>query len=112
MNRRQFLATTSAAAASAAFATTLAPHSAAAQPAARKKGVLLMNRIGPSTSNLYVANADGSGERKLLADPTIRRRLAAQGVEPKPLTPDAFAKLIAQDYQAMAKVVKVVGKVE
>jgi len=50
--------------------------------------------------------------RKLLADPTIRQRLAAQGVEPKPLTPDAFAKLIAEDYQAMAKVVKVVGKVE
>jgi tripartite-type tricarboxylate transporter receptor subunit TctC len=50
--------------------------------------------------------------RKLLADPTIRRRLAAQGVEPKPLSPEAFAQLIAEDYQAMAKVVKVVGRVE
>ena len=38
----------------------------AAAPAGRKKGVMLMNRIGPSASDLYVANADGTGERKLL----------------------------------------------
>jgi Tol biopolymer transport system component len=31
------------------------------------KDVMLMNRIGPSASALYVANADGTGERKLLA---------------------------------------------
>jgi len=49
---------------------------------------------------------------RLLANSTIRERLAAQGVEPRPLTPDAFARLIAEDYQAMAKVVKAVGKVE
>ena len=29
------------------------------------KDVMLMNRIGPSQSELYVANADGPGERKL-----------------------------------------------
>ncbi len=33
---------------------------------AGKKGVMLMNRIGPSSSDLYIANADGTGERKLL----------------------------------------------
>jgi Tol biopolymer transport system component len=38
--------------------------------AAKKKGVMLMNRIAPSISELYVANLDGSGERKLLADST------------------------------------------
>src|SRR5947209_20377210 len=32
------------------------------------KDVMLMNRIGPSKSELYVANADGSKERKLLPD--------------------------------------------
>jgi Tol biopolymer transport system component len=31
-----------------------------------KKGVMFMNRIGPSTSDLFIANADGTGERKLL----------------------------------------------
>ena len=30
------------------------------------KGIMLMNRIGPSSAELYIANADGSGERKLL----------------------------------------------
>ena len=32
------------------------------------KGVMLMNRIGPSTSELYIANADGTGEHKLFAN--------------------------------------------
>ena len=30
------------------------------------KDVMLMNRIGPSSSELYVANSDGSGEHKLI----------------------------------------------
>ncbi|MBV7538706.1 hypothetical protein KW842_23300 [Duganella sp. sic0402] len=34
----------------------------------KKKGVMLMNRIAPSISDLYIANLDGSNERKLLAD--------------------------------------------
>jgi Tol biopolymer transport system component len=33
-----------------------------------RKGVLLMNRIAPSGSELYIASLDGTGERKLLAD--------------------------------------------
>jgi Tol biopolymer transport system component len=33
---------------------------------AMAKNVMLMNRIGPSQSELYIANADGTGERKLL----------------------------------------------
>ena len=30
-----------------------------------KKGVMLMNRIGPSSSQIYIANADGSDEKLL-----------------------------------------------
>jgi Tol biopolymer transport system component len=33
-----------------------------------KKGVFFMNRIAPSISDVYIANLDGTGERKLLAD--------------------------------------------
>src|SRR5437868_1261426 len=33
---------------------------------ASAKGVMLMNRIGPSKLELYVANADGTGEHRLL----------------------------------------------
>ncbi|MCD7058632.1 hypothetical protein [Pelagibacterium xiamenense] len=31
-----------------------------------KKGVMLMNRIGPSSAQIYIANADGSDERLLM----------------------------------------------
>jgi Tol biopolymer transport system component len=34
----------------------------------KKKGVMLMNRIAPSISELYIADLDGANERKLLAD--------------------------------------------
>ena len=37
------------------------------KPKTGEKGVMLMNRIGPSTSELYMANADGTGEHKLFA---------------------------------------------
>src|ERR1700674_3131267 len=36
-----------------------------AVPPALAKNTILVNRIGPSASELFVANADGSGERKL-----------------------------------------------
>jgi hypothetical protein len=44
----------------------LRAHSSRGLPAPGKKGVMLMNRIGPSSSTLYVSNADGSNERQLL----------------------------------------------
>jgi len=36
-----------------------------------KKGVMLMNRIGPSASTLYIANSDGTDERPLLSGATM-----------------------------------------
>ena len=66
MDRRAFLV-------SAPAAILLASHTAASKSAApatgKKKGVMLMNRIGPSASDLYIANADGTQERKLLQTP-------------------------------------------
>ena len=58
---------------SAALATQL-PFAAVARAqgvvtsAVKKKGVMLMNRIAPSVSELFIANLDGSNERKLLVD--------------------------------------------
>jgi len=59
MNRRQFLSAVPA-------AILVAQKASAAVAQTRKNGVMLMNRIGPSSSELYIANADGTGERKLL----------------------------------------------
>ncbi len=36
-----------------------------------ERGVMLLNRIGPSTAELYIANADGTGERKLFSGSTF-----------------------------------------
>ncbi len=38
------------------------------QMVAAPRGVMLMNRIGPSTIDLFMANADGTGERKLFSN--------------------------------------------
>jgi Tol biopolymer transport system component len=62
MKRRAFL---QAGAAVAGAAILSKPFSVSAA-AAGKKGVMLMNRIGPSASTLYIADADGTNERKLL----------------------------------------------
>jgi Tol biopolymer transport system component len=40
-------------------------------PGSRPKGIMLMNRIGPSSAELHIANADGSGERKFLQNPVF-----------------------------------------
>lgn len=68
--------------------------------------------LAPAPTPAPVIGRINAAVAKLLASPTIRERLAAQGVEPRPLDPGAFARLIADDYQTMAKVVKTVGKVE
>lgn len=62
MKRRAFLT----AGAAVAGAALLPRPFAVAAAAAGKKGVMLMNRIGPSSSTLYLADADGSNERVLL----------------------------------------------
>jgi tripartite-type tricarboxylate transporter receptor subunit TctC len=49
---------------------------------------------------------------KLLRSPVILERLANQGVEPRALDPPAFEKLIREDYDNMAQVVKAVGRIE
>jgi WD40-like Beta Propeller Repeat len=61
MTRRQFLCRMPAA--------VLLAQLPLASAETRKKGVLLMNRIGPSSADLYIANADGTSERKLLQNP-------------------------------------------
>src|SRR6478609_9213022 len=72
-SRRSFLKGISAAVltthqASRAVAQNTVPGS---MPGSGSKGFMLMNRIGPSSAELYIANADGTGERRLLQDPVF-----------------------------------------
>jgi Tol biopolymer transport system component len=49
--------------------TTATSGSPTPSAAAGKKGVMLMNRISPAKSELYIANPDGTNERPLLKNP-------------------------------------------
>ncbi|KAK3319704.1 hypothetical protein B0T19DRAFT_467358 [Cercophora scortea] len=53
------------------FAQTPSPHAARGLPVPGKKGAMLLNRIGPSSSQLYIANADGTNERLLLGKQSV-----------------------------------------
>jgi Tol biopolymer transport system component len=55
------------------FLTAFAAAALAASPwsmATQTWGVMLMNRIGPTSADLYIANADGTGEKKVFATTT------------------------------------------
>jgi Tol biopolymer transport system component len=64
MHRRGFLAALPASLVLAQVAATAFGQTPSA--ATRKKGVMLLNRIGPKSQELFVANVDGSAERKFL----------------------------------------------
>ena len=69
MRRREFLKSLPAAAFLTRAGTAVARVGATLiRPVRGKKGVMLMNRIAPCSSTLFIANLDGSGERPLLAD--------------------------------------------
>ena len=68
--------------------------------------------LAPARTPKPVIERINAAVAKLLKDPTILGRLHAQGVEPRALPPEAFARLVADDYATMAKVVKTVGKVQ
>ena len=66
MDRRKFVL-----GASASLALAQAPVGALAAAAVPKKKGFLLNRIGPSASQIFIANADGSNERKLVDSGTL-----------------------------------------
>ena len=68
--------------------------------------------LAPARTPRAVVGRINAEVAKLLRDPVILKRLAGQGVVPRPLSPDAFERLIRDDYEDTAKMVKVVGTFE
>jgi Tol biopolymer transport system component len=66
MDRRQTLRFLGTATLAAQIPTFALAQSSTTAASSSSKGVMLMNRIAPSVSELFIANLDGSGERKLL----------------------------------------------
>ena len=51
--------------------------------------------------------------RKAMADPVVAEKLSAQTLDPMPMSPDAFAKFMRQDFDKLREVVRISGaKVE
>src|SRR5437660_9675765 len=68
--------------------------------------------LAPAKTPAAVIARINAAVAKLLREPVILARLAGQGVEPRPLNPEAFERLIGEDYEDMARVVKAVGRIE
>ena len=65
--------------------------------------------LGPAAIPAAEANRINAAMAKLLRDPVILERLDKQGIEPRALGNADFARLLAADYDRMAKVVKASG---
>ncbi len=69
--------------------------------------------LGPAGVSKAEAERINNAMGVLLKSPVILERLDKQGIEPRALTPDAFAQFLKADYVRMAQVVKASGaKVE
>ena len=65
--------------------------------------------LGPAATPAADINRVNAAMGKLLKDPVILERLDKQGIEPAFMNNTDFARLLAQDYERMAKVVKASG---
>ncbi len=65
--------------------------------------------LGPAGMPKAVVDQLNTAMATLLKDPLILERLARQGIEPRPLSPDAFNALLRADFAKMARVVKISG---
>ncbi len=65
--------------------------------------------LGPAGMPKAVVDPLNAAMATLLKDPLILERLARQGIEPRPLSPDAFNALLREDFVKMARVVKSSG---
>jgi tripartite-type tricarboxylate transporter receptor subunit TctC len=68
--------------------------------------------LAPARTPRSVVDRINAEVAKLLGDPVILKRLASQGVVPRPLSPEAFARLIREDHDKTARMVKTLGSVE
>jgi tripartite-type tricarboxylate transporter receptor subunit TctC len=65
--------------------------------------------LGPAGLPKPTVDAINGAMGALLQDPVILDRLAKQGVEPRALTPEAFSRLLQDDFARMGGIVKAAG---
>jgi tripartite-type tricarboxylate transporter receptor subunit TctC len=68
-----------------------------------------MGLLGPAGMPQATVQQMNTAINELLRDPVILDRLAKQGVEPRALSPEAFTRLLQDDFARMERVVKAAG---
>jgi len=68
-----------------------------------------MGLLGPAGMPKTMVEQMNAAIGELLKDATILERLAKQGVEPRALSPDAFSRLLQDDFVRMGSIVKAAG---
>ena len=68
-----------------------------------------MGLLGPAGIPRPTVEQMNAAIGELLKDPAILERLAKQGVEPRALSPEAFNRLLQDDFARMERVVKAAG---
>ena len=68
-----------------------------------------MGLLGPAGMPRATVAQMNAAIGELLKDPVILERLAKQGVEPIALSPEAFGRLLEDDFARMARIVKAAG---
>jgi tripartite-type tricarboxylate transporter receptor subunit TctC len=68
-----------------------------------------MGLLAPASTPRPVLEQINQAMARLLKDPMILERLQKQGVEPQPLSVEAFDQLLRTDAERMSRVVKASG---
>jgi len=68
-----------------------------------------MGLLGPAGMPKAMVEQMNAAIGELLKDATILERLAKQGVEPRALSPEAFSRLLQDDFVRMGSIVKAAG---
>jgi len=68
-----------------------------------------MGLLGPAGMPRATVEQINTAVNELLKDPVILDRLAKQGVEPRAMSPEAFTRLLQDDFARMERVVKAAG---
>ena len=68
-----------------------------------------MGLLGPAGMPKAIVAHMNAAVGELLKDPVILERLAKQGVEPRALSPEAFARLLQDDFARMGRIVSAAG---
>ena len=68
--------------------------------------VIWWGLLGPGAVPPSVVNSINSAMRRAIADPDVRKHLAAAGVQPQDASPEEVRRILLNDHERFSKVIK------